>query len=183
MYYTLFTTRWGFFGLAGRGRGVCRACLPLPSSDAVRRQLLADLTQAKEEPALFRDLEPRIVSYFEGRKVHLLDVPVDLDGLAGFTQAVLEACRKIGFGQTVTYGDLARTIGNPHASRAVGGALSRNPIPLIIPCHRVIRGTGGLGGFSAPGGMEYKDRLLQHERLRPRRAKGPAVARSSPQTA
>jgi methylated-DNA-[protein]-cysteine S-methyltransferase len=171
-YYTLFTTQWGFFGLAGGERGVCRTCLPLPSSDAVRRQLLLGLTQAKEEPSLFRDLEPRIVSYFEGLKVHLLDVSLDLDGLAGFTRLVLEACRKIDFGQTVTYGDLARTIGNPRASRAVGGALARNPIPLVIPCHRVIRGTGGLGGFSAPGGIEYKDRLLQHECRAPAAPKG-----------
>jgi methylated-DNA-[protein]-cysteine S-methyltransferase len=164
MYYTLFPTQWGFFGLAGGDRGVRRACLPLPSGDDVRRQLSAGLAHAQEEPALFRDLQPRIAAYFEGREVHLQDVPVDLDGLAGFTQKVLEACRKIGLGQTVTYGDLARTVGSPLASRAVGGALGRNPIPLIIPCHRVVRGTGGLGGFSAPGGIVYKDRLLKHER-------------------
>jgi methylated-DNA-[protein]-cysteine S-methyltransferase len=163
-YYTLFTTQWGFFGLAGGEQGVCRACLPLPSRDEAQRQLLAGVTRATEDPAPFRTLEPRIVSYFEGRQVYLVDVPVYLDGLAGFTRLVLEACRKIGFGQTVTYGDLARTIGNPRASRAAGGALGRNPIPLIIPCHRVIRSTGGLGGFSAPGGIQYKDRLLQHER-------------------
>ncbi len=164
MLYTIFPTQWGFFGLAGRGAGVMRASLPLPDRTAACEHLLAGAVRAHEDPALFVDLQSRIKAYFEGRAVEFSDVAVDLDGLGEFSCKVLAACRKVGLGQTVTYGDLACTIARPAAARAVGGALGRNPVPLIIPCHRIVCSTGRLGGFSAPGGIAYKDRLLRHER-------------------
>jgi len=76
---------------------------------------------------------------------------------------VLQACRNISFGQTRTYSDLAKQVGSPNAARAVGGVMAHNPIPLIIPCHRVLRTDGGLGGFSAPGGIAIKQKMLHHE--------------------
>ena len=150
--------------MAGRDRDLLRASLPMPDRVSARAHLLAGALQAEPEPAVFADLQSRIVAYFEGKEVDFSDVPVYLEGQGEFACKVLEACRKVGLGQTVTYGDLARTIGRPTAARAVGGALGRNPIPLIIPCHRVIGMHGGLCGFSAPGGIAYKDRLLRHER-------------------
>jgi methylated-DNA-[protein]-cysteine S-methyltransferase len=168
MLYTLFPTAWGFFGLACQGDRVCRSSLPLRDRAAARAQLLIGLAHATEEPGLAGDLQARIVAYFDGSDIGFGDVRVDVDGMADFSRQVLDACRKVGLGSTVTYGDLACKIGRPKAARAVGGALGRNPIPLIIPCHRVLRSTGLLGGFSAPGGTAYKARLLQHEKaLRP----------------
>jgi len=91
------------------------------------------------------------------------DPAVSLNGSGSFAHKVLQACRKIAFGRTTTYGDLARQVGSPRAARAVGSVMAGNPIPLIIPCHRVLRTNGGLGGFSAPGGTAIKQKMLDHE--------------------
>ena len=91
------------------------------------------------------------------------DIPVDLDGVGPFVRKVCEAAREIPVGQTVTYADLARALGQPGAARAVGRALGRNPIPLIIPCHRVLAAHGKPGGFSAHGGRVTKAKLLAIE--------------------
>ena len=111
-----------------------------------------------------RTLQERIAAYFEGENVDFsTDPAVSLDGLNSFDRKVLQTCRTIPSGEITTYGDLAVRVGHPGAARAVGSALARNPIPLIIPCHRVLRTDGSLGGFSAPGGLTTKQRLLRHE--------------------
>jgi methylated-DNA-[protein]-cysteine S-methyltransferase len=96
-------------------------------------------------------------------------IPVDLTSQAPFYRRVQEACREIPLGQTETYGGLARRLRRPRAARAVGAAMRHNPVPLLIPCHRVVRGDGSLGGYSAPTGLTLKTRLLalerQHARL------------------
>jgi methylated-DNA-[protein]-cysteine S-methyltransferase len=89
---------------------------------------------------------------------------VDLAGLQEFARRVLEFTREIPAGETRTYGELAKMLGQPHAAQAVGQALGANPVPLIIPCHRVLATGGKLGGFSAPGGRSTKERLLEIER-------------------
>lgn len=95
--------------------------------------------------------------------------PVDTPPLApagtSFQRSVWQAASQIPFGAFTTYGDLARTLDKPRASRAVGGALGKNPIPLFIPCHRIVGGTGKLTGFSAEGGIHLKAKLLRHEGL------------------
>jgi len=86
-----------------------------------------------------------------------------LDGLGLFARRVLTACRDIRFGQTVSYGRLAEMAGKAGSARAVGGALAKNPLPLIIPCHRVTYANGKMGGFSATGGVKLKKRMLKLE--------------------
>ncbi|GAB6166326.1 hypothetical protein JCM19992_23260 [Thermostilla marina] len=92
------------------------------------------------------------------------NIPLAPLGATPFRRRVWEACRAIPFGRVRTYGELACRIGRPHAARAVGAALAANPLPLVVPCHRVIRGDGALGGFSAPGGIELKSWLLAFEK-------------------
>jgi methylated-DNA-[protein]-cysteine S-methyltransferase len=92
------------------------------------------------------------------------EIPVSLDGFRAFGSSVLKKCRQLQFGQTISYAGLAKKSGSPGASRAVGSALAKNPLPLIIPCHRVLRTDGGLGGFSAPGGITVKKKMLELER-------------------
>jgi methylated-DNA-[protein]-cysteine S-methyltransferase len=106
----------------------------------------------------------KLEEYFVGHEVDFADVPVDLSEQPEFRRKVQLACRKIGYGQTVTYAELARRAGQPSAGRAVGSAMSHNPVPIVIPCHRVVRSDGGLGGFSAPEGISLKKRLLEMER-------------------
>jgi methylated-DNA-[protein]-cysteine S-methyltransferase len=166
--YVIFRTRWGYFGLAGEDGVVCRACLSVLDRRAARRELLEGLPVAcedlREDKGFLADLQQRIIAYFEGEPVDFrTDSKIDLSGMGPFGRKVLQTCRQIRFGRTTTYGELAGRIGHPGAARAVGSALAKNPIPLIVPCHRVLRSDGGLGGFSAPGGIATKQRLLHHE--------------------
>lgn len=161
--YTIFKTKWGYFGLAANKKGVLRSCLPCPSRTAVKCHLLNGLDAPQFDKNLQRPLQNKIIAYFEGKKVRF-DAPLTLNHLPPFARKVLNACRKIPSGRTVSYSQLARMIGHPSASRAVGNALAKNPIPLIVPCHRVIRRNGSSGRFSAPGGVFLKTRLLMHEK-------------------
>jgi methylated-DNA-[protein]-cysteine S-methyltransferase len=174
MKYTIFKTKWGYFGLASTDNGLLRTCLPPPfcfakakqrgpEREKIKSQLLRYFPSAQYDKALFKTAQEQITAYFEGVRVDFRTLPVVLAGLGLFTRRVLTACRKIAFGQTVSYGRLAEMAGKPGAARAVGGVMAKNPLPLIIPCHRVICTDGGLGGFSAPGGITLKKRLIQLE--------------------
>lgn len=137
---------WGLLALELGASGVRRVELFPPVNAALRA--------LPEPPAPLREALQR---YFRGEAAEL-DWPVELSGSA-FERVVLAAVRRVGWGSTSTYGEIAREIGRPGAARAVGGALGRNPVPLFIPCHRIL-GLASLGGFSAPGGLDLKRRLL-----------------------
>lgn len=112
-------------------------------------------------PAAVGYYRRELVGYFRGT-VTKFTIPVDLRAVRpAFRRAVLAACMKIPFGRTATYGELAARAGSPRAARAVGGAMAANPIPIVIPCHRVVASQGKLGGYT--GGIEYKKMLLSHE--------------------
>jgi methylated-DNA-[protein]-cysteine S-methyltransferase len=98
--------------------------------------------------------------YFEGRRT-AFDVPVDIKTLPGFQQLVLGELARVPYGEVTTYGGLAARIGKPKAARAVGGALHRNPVPIVLPCHRVIGASGNLVGYG--GGLQRKEALLRLE--------------------
>lgn len=124
------------------------------------------------EPGPVSDVEPPsevshaiegITALLRGDPVDLLDVPLDMDGVPEFHRRVYELTREILPGQTTTYGELAAALGEPGAARAVGQALGRNPFPIVVPCHRVLAAGGKAGGFSAPGGVTTKMRLLEIE--------------------
>jgi methylated-DNA-[protein]-cysteine S-methyltransferase len=140
-----------------------RSCLPLAEREKAKSQLLKNLPAAQYDKDLFKAAQEQIAAYFEGDCVDFRDIPVVLDGLGLFAKRVLTACRDIGFGQTVSYGRLAEMAGKSGAARAVGGALAKNPLPLIIPCHRIVCANGKIGGFSAAGGRNLKEKLLKHE--------------------
>ena len=113
------------------------------------------------------DAVARIRSHLAGTAADLRPVPVDFCGASAFVRAVYDAARGIPSGATVTYGALARSVGSPDAARAVGQAMARNPLPLIVPCHRVLASGAAIGGFSAHGGTLTKRRLLDLEGVRP----------------
>ena len=176
--YTIFHTKWGYFGLAGTKYALCGTCLPLREPDKVESHLLKNLSLINRESSIehqassieldktcFKTLQEQITAYFDGICVNFSpDIPVILDGFGRFCGLVLTACREIKFGQTISYSALAKRLGRPNASRAAGNALAKNPLPLIIPCHRVVRSDGKIGGFSAPGGISLKKKMLELER-------------------
>jgi methylated-DNA-[protein]-cysteine S-methyltransferase len=113
-----------------------------------------------EAPARLDPVRRELDEYFEGRR-HAFDVPIDWSYLAGFTREVLRATARIGFGEVSTYAGVAAEAGSPHAVRAAGNALGSNPMPVVVPCHRVLRTGGTLGGYT--GGLEKKEFLLRLE--------------------
>jgi methylated-DNA-[protein]-cysteine S-methyltransferase len=161
--YTIFKTRCGYFGLAAIDKALMRTSLPLAEREKIKLQLLYNLPDCQFEKDLFKPAQKRIAAYFEGVRVDFGDIPIVLNGLSLFTKRVLTTCRAIEFGQTVSYGRLAELAGKPGAARTVGNALAKNPLPLIIPCHRVLCADGSLGGFSAPGSTNLKKKMLQLE--------------------
>ena len=161
--YTVFKTKWGYFGLAADEKGVIRTCLPCPGRKTVEKYLLEGLENPKFEENLLKSLQDKIIAYFEGKAVKFAS-PSALNHLPHFARKVLIACGKIPSGKTVSYSQLAGMIGRPRAARAIGNALAKNPIPLIIPCHRVIHSNGSIGNFSASGGTKTKKKLIDLEK-------------------
>ena len=157
--YVTFDTDWGWVGVAGTAAGVRCLVLPRPSPEEARQRLRVDA--ATWSPEVFADLVRRLRAYFGGDRVSFKDT-IDYGGATDFQRRVWAAARHIPYSETVSYGWLARAIGRPGSARAVGQALARNQVPVIVPCHRVVGGGGRLGGFG--GGVEIKRRLLALER-------------------
>jgi methylated-DNA-[protein]-cysteine S-methyltransferase len=105
----------------------------------------------------------RVLALLSGEPIDLSDVPLDFGSAPEFHQRIYEVARTIPPGQTMTYGEIAKRLGVPHESREVGQAMGRNPIAIIMPCHRVLGADGKMGGFSANGGVATKRRILEIE--------------------
>jgi methylated-DNA-[protein]-cysteine S-methyltransferase len=160
--YCLFESGLGDFGLAWNGRGVVRLQLPDEGRMATEKRLGAVASRG-EPPPWAKQLIAAIRRYVAGERVDFAAVALDLAAVGEFRRAVYEAARSVAWGQTTTYGELARRIGFPWGARAVGRALARNPVPLIVPCHRILARDQRAGGFSAYGGTLTKRRLLALE--------------------
>lgn len=160
-----FTTPWGRFAIQWSDRGITRVELPP-----------APAGEEGTPPPEIRRAAQAIQEHLAGRTVRF-DLPVDLDEASPFERRVFETLRRTVPGETLSYADLAARAGRPGAARAVGNALKKNPVPVLVPCHRVLASGGKIGGFSAPGGTDTKRRLLSLEgwsenRPGPRRGKG-----------
>ncbi len=161
--FTVMKAPFGSVGFLVTPRGLAHLFLMKPPPAQARSLLARRFPDARYDPDLCPDLKKQLEDYFTGRRVSFR-VKTDLVGLTLFQKTVLKACSRIAYGQTLSYGQLARKIGRARAARAVGGALARNPIPLVIPCHRVLAGDGSLGGFSAEQGVALKRWLLELEK-------------------
>lgn len=166
-HHHLFDTNIGVCGVAWNERGLTGLQLPEADRAVTERRLVAKARSAGavEPPAWIEALVADLRRYLAGEKVDFSAVAVDLDGIDPFRRTVYEALRAVKFGQTATYGELARAAGasEPEAARDVGVAMARNPMPLVIPCHRVLAAGGRSGGFSAYGGVVTKEKLLALE--------------------
>ena len=162
LYRCLHESPVGWIALLGTGEGLQRVSLQAEPQDA-----LAGLGEAGEStedrPDVFAEALAALDDYFAGDTSALARIQVDLTGASPFFSAAWEACCSIPPGETRSYQWLAEAAGNPKASRAAGQAMARNPLPLVIPCHRVVGSNGGLHGYGG-GGVGVKARLLELER-------------------
>jgi methylated-DNA-[protein]-cysteine S-methyltransferase len=164
-HYCLFETAIGACGVAWSERGVTRLQLPERSRSATESRLRGREANARAgvPPAAVRAAIRLLERYFAGEAVDLSGVALDLGAVSPFHRKIYDAARALAWGKTATYGELARRAGARDAARAVGQAMGKNPVPIIIPCHRVLAAGGKIGGFSAHGGASTKQHLLTLE--------------------
>lgn len=164
--YTIFDTKNGFAALAWNENGVSSLRLPASSEARAEASVLRRFPQARRTTpsTQMASLISEIKRYFDGEKVDFSAVPLDMGSQDPFFARVYAEVRKLGWGETTTYGAVAKVLGaEPQAARDVGQAMASNPIPLIVPCHRVLAAGGKIGGFSAPGGSSSKAKMLEIE--------------------
>jgi methylated-DNA-[protein]-cysteine S-methyltransferase len=162
----VFDTPFGRMAVAATAKGLARVLLPTEAAALLAQSSLRQVSGVFPEPrpcvaaAFAVRAEREILQYLAGRR-RKFTVPVDLSAVPPFHARVLRALAHVPYGRTVTYSALAARVGRPHGARAVGQAMARNPVPLVLPCHRVVACGGGLGGFG--GGVALKRWLLDLE--------------------
>lgn len=154
MIMYLLKTKLGIIGIETSAKGISKICLS-PKRITINEKLQIDKN--------LNNLIKQLKDYFQGARVNF-KFKYDIKNLSKFTQKVLTETKKIRYGSTATYKEIAKRIGCPKAFRAVGQALSSNPLPIIIPCHRVLRKDGSIGGFAA--GLKWKKMLLKLESVK-----------------
>jgi methylated-DNA-[protein]-cysteine S-methyltransferase len=160
MYYSSFLTGYGQGGVYATAKGVVKVDIPdLSRSEAGQGEAPPEFEPSELTARAARLLE----RYFSGERIDFSDLPVDLGGMTPFRQKILHVIRSCAYGKVCSYGQVAQMSGSATAARAVGGALAANPVPVIIPCHRVVAADGRLTGYSAPGGEITKMALLKME--------------------
>jgi methylated-DNA-[protein]-cysteine S-methyltransferase len=166
----LFDTAIGTCGVAWNGRGLRGVQLPEKDRATTEQRLMkkSGSSGLADPPPAVAALMADIRNYLGGEKIDFSAVAVDLDGIEGLRRRIYEALRGVGFGRTVTYGELAKSLGSSdwEGARDVGEAMGKNPMPIVIPCHRVLAAGGKPGGFSAYGGTATKQKLLALEGVR-----------------
>ncbi len=158
----------GWIALVGTGKTLLQLTFGHASARAALKALEANLAQDAQEGPCSRRLVRRLEAYAAGEPVDFSDIEIDPGPasefrVSPFRRRVILHCRRIRYGQTLSYGQLAAQAGSPGAARAVGSCMAVNRIPLIVPCHRVLPANGHPGAFSAPGGSRTKERLLAME--------------------
>ncbi len=161
--YAVWPTAWGPAGAVRNQRGLCRIVLPHYHADDLRALLRFEHPSACEDEGPFAELIELSRAYFNGQVVDFAGLDCDLPAEKTFSGCVLRACRRIGHGQTRSYSWLAAAAGKEGSARAAAAVMSRNSLPLVVPCHRVIYANGQLGGFSSPEGVQLKRRMLALE--------------------
>lgn len=176
MAFGVWPTSWGAMGGARTENGLARVVLPHYAPAELRELLAFECPGARCDEKDFEELMARCQAYFNGQAAGFDDfsdrpdappaLRLDLPGERTFAGRVLRACRAVPYGQTRSYSWLAEAAGKPDGARAAAAAIGRNPLPLVLPCHRITYAGGEPGGFSAPGGVELKRRMLQLEKAR-----------------
>lgn len=165
-HFAIFDTGLGHCGIVWTRRGIAGVNLPEGDEAKTRARLLRRFpgTQEASPSVEIKKIIAEIAALIAGEKIDFSHVVLDHDPLPDFSKRVYDVVRTIPIGHTLTYGDIAKKLGDVALSREVGQAMGRNPTPIIMPCHRVVAASGKTGGFSAPGGVDTKMKLLSIER-------------------
>jgi methylated-DNA-[protein]-cysteine S-methyltransferase len=165
-HFAIFGTALGHCGITWTARGIAGVDLPAGSEGKTRARLKKRFPQAEEAvpPPEIQKIINEVVALIAGENIDFSHVTLDHAPLPEFSRRVYEIVRTIPIGHTLTYGDIAKKLGDVALSREVGQAMGKNPTPIIMPCHRVVAASGKTGGFSAPGGVDTKMKLLSIER-------------------
>jgi methylated-DNA-[protein]-cysteine S-methyltransferase len=159
-YYAIYKAETGFGAVVASDEGLVEVLLPvMQSAGEMQEHLALKYTSVCAESSLVSQAADLLQRYFSGEPVKF-DLTVDLGACTPFRKAVYKEVGKIPYGAVMSYAEVAAAIECHKASRGVGSAMARNPLPIIIPCHRVVGSSGGMTGYSAPGGVEMKRRLL-----------------------
>lgn len=164
--FALFDTAIGACGVAWSAKALVGVQLPETGEAQTRARMQRRFPEAAEAPppAFVQVAVRRVQAVLQGAHDDLADIPLDMDGVPAFNRRVYAVARAIPPGRVLTYGDVARAVGEPGASRAVGQALGHNPFAPVVPCHRILAAGGRSGGFSAEGGASTKLRMLEIEK-------------------
>ncbi len=160
--FRVVETPLGWMGVVASARGLRGVILPERTREACERQVARLYPGARVDERLLPGLVRDLCRYGAGETVKF-DVRFDWPGASDFEVNVWKACARVGYGRTVAYKALAERVGRPQAARAVGLAMGRNRCPIVVPCHRVLRSDGSLGGYSGPLGLRFKQVLLDME--------------------
>jgi len=163
LYYAAWTTAWGPIGAVVGESGLRRIILPHYTMQDLRELLAWEHPGAQYDEGPFEDFMKLSRAYFNAQEPDFSSLICEMPSESKFSGKVLRACREIPYGQTMSYSQISLAIKAEDSARAVAGALSRNPLPLVVPCHRVTYADGTPGGFSAPGGVNLKAKMLMLE--------------------
>lgn len=168
--YCVFEAPGGWGAVISGSKGVTDVVLPFGWE--TREKLEASLAERRPRPVVAApddvatEAARRLSRYFKGEHVEFFDLPLDLSAFTPFQAQVYRVVADIPYGKVLTYREVAVAVGRPAAARGIGGAMGRNPVPVIIPCHRVVGSSGAMTGYSAPGGIASKQWLLRMEGVR-----------------
>jgi methylated-DNA-[protein]-cysteine S-methyltransferase len=169
--HLVFETELGFVAISWSEHGLRHLALPQAERSAAKASAerwrdAGPVVNEADAPPFAAEAIALIRAYAAGETVDFTALPLDLDGIDPFRRAIYAAALRLGHGETATYGELSTRAGFLDKARETGQALGRNPLPLVVPCHRVLAAGNRPGGFSAPGGVATKLRLLDHEQIR-----------------
>ena len=148
MYYDVFQTNFGWVGIIGDTKTIHKITLPVPDKISCEIECINSNQSLKHKPNYLRNLQQDLIRYYQGEKISFANILLDLINTKDFPKNVLTICRSIPYGEVRTYKWIAKTMGNPKLARPIGNVLSTNNHPIVIPCHRVIRSDGNIGGFA-----------------------------------
>jgi len=159
--FTIFETKTGWMGIAGTSAGIRKVIFPMPDRESALKAIVdSHKLEMEYSEEAFLEAKTALTEYFDGKRIDF-QISVDLDGYTDFQKNVWDVTKTIPYGELRSYSWVASQMGKPKAFRAVGNALGKNPVPIIVPCHRVIGSDGGLHGFT--GGLDWKKKLIKLE--------------------